>query len=447
MDKKELRNLSKNELIKMLFLDRDKYILLFEKENALLKETVVRLEEKIIELERKLKYYENAHTPSSKQQKRNTEKKDEENNKPRFPGKPEGSSGGGIEIPAPDKIEEHKLDVCPISGKKLGKPIAYRTKMVIDFPDKPIQVTEHRIMQYISPVTGEIIEKNVNFPSGIYGKNIQSIVVLLKNLTNSNDKIADLLRELGAPSFSSALVQNITDKFAKNLEHKRNGYLEQLRREKYLHADETGFRKDGKNGYVWGIFSKSISIFHAAMSRARDNINTLIPKYIGVIVTDGYNAYNEFLYRQRCWVHLLRDFKECAKDNKEITVQYLRICKLYEEMKQLNEKIPKETEIAKVKFELFDIVTCLKIIKGGKKLVTLIENGGDEWFTALYFEGVPLQNNHAERELRPIVLLRKTIGCYRNDKGKKWIENVISVLHTWKLQGLNLFQNLRLIAS
>ncbi|MBU4242523.1 MAG: transposase, partial [Nanoarchaeota archaeon] len=59
----------------------------------------------------------------------------------------------------------------------------------------------------------------------------------------------------------------------------------------------------------------------------------------------------------------------------------------------------------------------------------------------------PLDNNHAERELRPIVLLRKTIGCYRNEKGKRWIDIVVSVLHTWKLQGKNLFKNLSAIAS
>ena len=112
----------------------------------------------------------------------------------------------------------------------------------------------------------------------------------------------------------------------------------------------------------------------------------------------------------------------------------------------LNEGPPDETEIRKVKWILNDIVTCLKVIKGAKGLVTLTENGGDEWFTALYYEGVPLHNNHAERELRPLVLLRKSIGCYRNEKGKRWIDIVVSVLHTWKLQGKNLFRSLSAIA-
>jgi len=262
-----------------------------EKENQQLRE-----ENK--QFRRHLMAYENAHTPSSKPRKNNTKPRDP--NKLRFPGKPKNSNGGGIEIPPPDKIVEHTLDKDPIFGKLLGKPIGYRRRIIIDFPDKPIQVIEHRIMQYISPTTGEIIEAPTDLSTGTYGKNLQSIVVLLKNLTNSHEKISDFLQELGAPSFSTAQVQKIADKFADKLELQREKLLKQIRQEPRLHADETGFRKDGKNGYIWGIFTNTIAIFSAQMSRARKNIQTLLPNYIGVVVSDGYNAYDEFLYRQRC---------------------------------------------------------------------------------------------------------------------------------------------------
>ena len=423
MNKKELRKLSKNELIKII-LD---------------------FQERLEKVEQYLKSFDNPHTPSSKKHKNNTENKDD--NKPRFPGKPKGSNGGGIQLPPPDEIKEHTLDTCPVSGLPLGNPVSYRKKTVIDFPDKPIRITEHRIMQYISPATGEIVEPKVDLPKGIYGKNIQSIVILLKNLTNSHDKIADFLRELGAPSFSSAEVQNIADGFADKLELKRRELLDEIQKAPYVNADETGFRKDGKNGYVWGIFTNTISIFQAAANRARENIVKLLKDFKGVIVTDGYNAYNEFPLRQRCWIHLLREFKDYAQYNREIAIQYVRLKSLYEKLKVMREKPSDEKEIEKVKWELRDIVTCLKTIKEARQLATLIKNGGDDWFTALYYEGVPLDNNHAERELRPIVLLRKVIGCYRNEKGKRWIDIVVSVLHTWKSQGLNLFKQLYDIAE
>ncbi len=116
-------------------------------------------------------------------------------------------------------------------------------------------------------------------------------------------------------------------------------------------------------------------------------------------------------------------------------------------MKILNTKPPDEVEIEKAKWVLNDIVTCLDTINEARELVTLITNGGNDWFTALYYEGIPLDNNLAERELRHIVLMRKMIGCIRNWKGKRWIEVVMSVLHTWRLQKKNIFQNLRKYAT
>jgi hypothetical protein len=433
--KKELRKYSKSQLI----------------------DIIISLEEKIEKIEHYLKAFDNAHTPSSKQLKKNTkddepgeekdESSEEEKKKPRFPGKPKGSNGGGIKLPEPDEVKEYKLDTCPISGKKLGKAIGYRVKTIIDFPDKPIKTIEHRFMQYISPATGEIVEAEDNLPHNIYGKNLQSIVLMLKNLTNSHDKIRDFIRELGAPSFSSRTVQNIATKYILALEPTQKDIIQQLRKEPYLHSDETGFRQDGRNGYVWGIFTRTKAIFFAAKSRAAKWFKKLIRNFKGVIVVDGYGGYDYYPLKQRCWAHLIREFKDYAKYDKEIEVQYLRLKRLYETLKVLNEKPPDETEIRKAKWMLNDIVTCLKNIKGTKSLRTYIENGGDDWFTALYYEGVPLHNNHAERELRSVVLLRKTIGCYRNWKGKRWIDVVVSTIHTWRLQGQNIFQNLRAVET
>lgn len=308
--KKELRQLSKNELIDLYLAEHEARLV---------------LEKRLEEVERIVRSLDNPHTPSSKQRKSNTKKEEDSEDKPRFPGKPKGSNGGGVNLPPPDDVVEHKLDVCPVSSLPLGKSIGYWKKTIIDFPDKPIQVTEHRIMKYVSPATGEIVFADVNLPKGVYGKNLQAIVVMLKNLTNSQEKIADFIRELGAPSFSDVEVQNISDKFANTLDIERNSLLRKLRKMPYVHADETGFRKDAKNGYVWGVFTPTISVLTATMSRARKIIQNLLRNYKGVIVVDGYNAYDKFPQKQRCWAHLIREFKDYAKDNPEIQTQYIRL--------------------------------------------------------------------------------------------------------------------------
>ena len=227
------------------------------------------------------------------------------------------------------------------------------------------------------------------------------------------------------------------------LEKFEDDLRDELIKSSVLNADETGFREDGQNGYVWGIFTKTKAIFLAVKSRAALWFKKLIRNFKGVIVVDGYGGYDYYPLKQRCWAHLIREFKDYAKNDKEIDVQFRRLLILYETLKKMNAGPPNEKEIQKVKWELKDIITCLHSIKGAEKLETYVINGGDDWFTALYHPEVPLHNNHAERELRSVVLLRKTIGCYRNWKGKRWIDVMISVLHTWRLQGKNIFQNLR----
>lgn len=422
MNKKELRQLSKNQLIQI----------------------ILSYEERIAELERLLKSFDNPHTPSSKKQKKNTENNE---NKPRFPGKPPGSGGGGIRLPPPDKVVEHKLDACPdCHNTELGEPIREEKKTVIDLPEKIAITTEHHIEYYFCAECNKEISSCPNLPDGIYGCRVQSMITMLKDSTLSHEKISLFLRELGFPTLSGSTTLNIIQRMIDKLRGTKEEFLSALRRAPFLHADETGLRKDGKNGYVWGIFSTTIAILSAELSRARENIKKLLPNYTGVMVTDGYNAYDEFPFRQRCWSHLLREFKDYAKKNEEIQTQYTRIKKLYEQMKVLNAKPPQEKEIEKVKWTLQDIIICLRAIKQGRKLATLIENGGDDWFTALYYPEVPLENNHAERGLRHIVLHRKVMGCYRTGKGKDWIDIGISVLQSWRLQGKNVYQELCAVA-
>ncbi len=433
--KKELLNLSKRELVRRF----------------------IYLENELQKIKNYLKAFDNPHTPSSKQNKNNTKKEEDGNEKeteddkpkkPRFPGKPKGSNGGGIKLPEPDEEVKHKLDVSPISGKPLGEPIDYRIQTVIDFPDKPIITTKHIIYQYLDPTTGEIIEPDVDLPKGIYGKNLQAIVIMLKNMCNSKIEIAKFIRELGAPTFCHTTIQNISTMFILGLTPLRNEILKELKQEKFLHSDETGFRLDGINRYVWGLFSKTKAIFKAGVTRGSYNFKKLIGNIQIIAVVDGYKGYWYLDETQRCWAHLLREFKSYAKNNKEILIQYNRIKKLYDDIRKLNIGPPaSKKDIEKVKWMFNDIIICLKPTSSANGLITLLKNGGNDWFTALYHEGMPLDNNLAERELRRVVLLRKTIGCIRTWKGKRWIEIVMSVLQTWKLQGLNIFQNLKIYAT
>lgn len=59
----------------------------------------------------------------------------------------------------------------------------------------------------------------------------------------------------------------------------------------------------------------------------------------------------------------------------------------------------------------------------------------DALFTFLDHPGVPSDNNHAEREIRPAVIMRKNSLCNRSDSGANVQAILMSVYRTLKLRG------------
>ena len=398
------------------------------------------LESKFEKLEKYLKAFDNPHTPSSKKNKKSDKPKEG-----RFPGKPKGSNGGGIRMPPADQTQIHNLDACPDCHNQLGEPIKKTVQKQVDLPEKLAICTEHIISHYhCNNCDKDIAAANIQ---GRYGIRMKAFVARLKEQGLSCQETALTLREMGFASFSTATVVMVMVLFSRLLLPIRKILEKEILKSLYIHSDETGLRKDGQSGYVWGFFTKRIALLNAEMSRGKHIAQNFLGKYLGVNVTDGYLGYADLVLRQRCWSHLIREFKELAKKHKHMEILYARIKILYSEIKVYEDIIPGKQTKEYFQFQLSDIVTCLNAHKSSRKLANLIKNGGEDWFTALDYPGVPFQNNLAERGLRRIVMHRKRMGCYRNDVGKNWIDVCLSVMQTWKLQERNVFANLVLMAN
>jgi transposase len=86
--------------------------------------------------------------------------------------------------------------------------------------------------------------------------------------------------------------------------------IELYRQAPVRHADETGWRTDGKNGYAWLYSTPTLSLFLFRSTRS-----AAVPKEVlgtqplsGVLVVDRYNGYNRVPCKlQYCYAHLLRE--------------------------------------------------------------------------------------------------------------------------------------------
>jgi len=429
MDKKSLRQLSKSELIRRLISTSE----------ALLAERDARLtlEKRVAELERRLLAYENEHTPSSKKRKKNTRKR---GNGPRFPGKPKGGTGGGIRLPPVDKVQEHTLKACPRCEMALGDALHIRTRRVVDLPEQPIVCTEHWLHEYHCPRCDCIVAPKVDLPPGPYGPRLKAASVLLKKAGLSFEKIATFWCSIRPLSIRAPTILGFLDLVGVGLAKTRGAFLRAAKKTLVAHKDETGFRRDGQNGWVWGLFTQNHALYVVDPSRGKHVAARLRGDRHQISVVDGYQGYNDDPRRARCWEHLRRKAEGCAEAHPETQDQVQRLLALYMNVLQWSKEPPDERRSSQVEWELADIARCLRSRAGGRELAVHIENGREDWLTCLKVLEVPATNNHGERGLRPIVLHRKIMGCFRNEKGKRFFEVVMSVLTTWELRGHNLFR-------
>ncbi len=103
-------------------------------------ERIAELEKRNAELEARLARYENAHTPPSLQEKRQTKP----GSNP--PGRPKGYKGSTRPTPEPDRIIGVTLEECPSCHSPLGEPVQVESRIIEEIPEpQPITVTEFRL--------------------------------------------------------------------------------------------------------------------------------------------------------------------------------------------------------------------------------------------------------------------------------------------------------------
>ena len=102
------------------------------------------------------------------------------------------------------------------------------------------------------------------------------------------------------------------------------GILERIRGSPVVHADETGWRQNGNNGYVW-TFSTPTERYFLRRDRGKTVVDVALSNSCsGVLVSDSYAAYHHYDGpQQRCWVH------PCSSQGQALLRDSHDLCALY----------------------------------------------------------------------------------------------------------------------
>jgi len=361
---------------------------------------------------------------------------------------------------APTRIERHALDRCPECAYRLtGESLDYCREVIELPPPQPVEVTEHQVVKRWCPccerwrspqldLTGQV------FGQGRIGVRIGALVAYLRTtLRLPVRQVQAYLATQHALRLSVGELVELSHDVRQQLQGTADQLLVTVRQQPAVHQDETGWRENGANGYIWTtVCDGPQAVRHYVYSASRGHhvpLRLLGPDFHGVLLSDFYAAYNLIPGRhQRCWVHLLRDLHalqalHAARDDVVAWAQALR--QLYDAAQAwlahahtAAERRSQYAELYQRAAQLGQQYALAPTHPCGTLAKRLLRHQ-EELFQFVLQLGVPADNNLAERSLRPLVIMRKIFGGTRSAAGFQTRLTLASLLATWEARGLNPF--------
>lgn len=351
----------------------------------------------------------------------------------------------------PTEVVEHALEVCPDCGRKLGGGTEHHSRQVIEIPAAAAQVIEHQVIARYCGVCGKIYVPKLDLTGQVVGTHrvgirLMSLVAYLSSAGRMTKRtIQSFVEAMYGVHLGLGEITKILHTVAGCGNGDRWKLLCAVRGSPYINADETGWREDGKNGYIWTFSTSDTRYFVFRRSRSGQVAKEMIGEsYEGVVVTDCYAGYNGLDgYRQVCWAHLTRDGHKLMEDNPndaDVACWVKAVKEVYERAKAFGSENAKARWCARVLFEE-EIHGLVEPHLGRdvpqRLLAERLEKHLSELFVFVEQPEVPSDNNGAERALRPAVIARKVCGGTRSEKGSETKMTLMTLFGTWKVRGLD----------
>lgn len=352
---------------------------------------------------------------------------------------------------APTERVEHALEVCPECGAGLCGGWVQRTREVIEVPVAPVQVTEHVLVARMCPVCKRRRVPKVALGGVVVGKqrlgvNVVSLIVTLREVGRLPLRTVQwYLETVHQLHLSVGGIVQVIHGAAQRAKPAVVEIVERIRASPVVHADETGWRQDGANGYVWTFSTPTEQYF---LRRGRDKgvvDEVLDDSFSGVLVSDFYAAYHHYPgLKQRCWAHLLRDIHDLEAlypEDSGLAHWAANVHRLYAEAKALVSSEAWRRRRAQLRLEGRLLALCRPFLNNPSavqaKLCRRIERFIKELFVFVADPAVPADNNAAERSLRHLVTSRKISGGTRSQQGTSSRMALASIFGSWRARGLN----------
>jgi len=429
--------------------ERDARIAELEDKVAKLEALVAKLQEQLGQNSR------NSHLPPSSDGPGAHSKKKRKSKTKRKRGGQKGHRGAHRQLLEPERVDEFIdlfPEVCLGCGASLPRLVDPdpRRHQLLDFVDGGAHVTEirrHEVECRCGHGT-RMSYRDAKIPASPFGPGLVAAVAVLTGVYHlSRRRAQSLLRELFGVELSLGAISAMEDRASAALEPAVAEAQHEVEAAAVKHADATSWVRAGELMSLWVLASATVTVYRILADGCRETIEPLFGACKGILVSDRATVFGFWLMamRQICWAHLLRkfvSFSERAPPARDIGDTLLGYTALvfeywhgYVDGKLTRAELDHFIAPVRQQFEATLARAVAADIKGLSGSCANILAHAEALWTFVSHEGVEPTNNHAERELRAFVLWRKRSFGSRSERGERFAERVMTVVHTLRKRG------------
>jgi transposase len=318
-------------------------------------------------------------------------------------------------------------------------------------------ITEHQGHGRTCPCCGRITRAAIpqSVRAHVIGPRLAAAMSYLAGRCHDGRRtVQEIMRDLFDVPLALGTVSHYERQTSEALQPACRQALEHVKLAAGRNVDETGWSQAGQGCWLWTAATKQAACFLIHGKR-----NSLVLKQFlgdpldGITTSDRHGLYGvlPLTQRQLCWAHLKRDFQKWldkGQDTRQLGGDGLAICKqvfaLWRRFRKgrlgaeglrrragplrrrLGQVLAWQMRCCDKKAAEF----CRRLRRVQKALWTFVHHPRCAEPT----------NNHAERMLRMAVLWRKnSFGCH-SDAGCRFVERMLTVVQSLRLQGRGVMQ-------
>jgi transposase len=349
----------------------------------------------------------------------------------------------------PQDCNDCQVDLSQESGALVD------VNQITELPEAKAEVIEVRQYEVKCPCCGR--KQTGEAPAGLemertFGARLEATVVYFRQEQHmSYIRTESALRDLHGVKISPGGIDKIMQRAGRQAEQQMGPIQNEIQQSKVIHSDETGSRVDGQNWWQW-VFCSATAVLHVIRSnRSVDVIKDVMADHSAEAwVSDCYSAQMKAPSgeRQLCVAHQLRNLQAVVDRYpasfwpRAMQALFRSAIHSYNQRDHLS---PPEFQAQIQRIERL----CDRLLERpleqleAKRLLKRYHKYRDCLFVFLHRIDVSPTNNVSERNLRPSVVHRKVMGCFRSGWGARAYAALASVIATAALKGASPFATIQ----